>query len=152
LLIEAFAAFYNLSRHYLSHLTMTRYTVLFLSLLSVVAAATGSTAKDVENGICKPVTLIFARGSTETGNMGTVVGPPLANAMMAALGAGQVAVQGVNYPADIPGAVTGALDPKDAAGSKNMAMFAQMVATACPNSKVVLSGYSQVCPFQDIKT
>lgn len=77
--------------------------------------------------------------------MGTVVGPPLADAMIAAFGAQMVAVQGVNYPADVQGAISGATNPKGAAGSQNMAMFAQQVASACPSGKVVLAGYSQVC-------
>ncbi|KIW05457.1 uncharacterized protein PV09_03346 [Verruconis gallopava] len=122
---------------------MARYTVAFLMLLSGAIAATGSTASDVENGVCRPITLIFARGTTEPGNMGTVVGPPLADGMIQAFGANNVAVQGVNYPADIAGAISGATDPQGATGSKNMAMFSQKVATACPSSKVVLSGYSQ---------
>jgi hypothetical protein len=79
--------------------------------------------------------------------MGTVVGPPLARAMQTAFGADQVAVQGVNYPASIAGAVSGALNPKAAEGSQNMAMFAQQLATSCPQSKVVLAGYSQVSCF-----
>jgi cutinase len=124
---------------------MTKYVVSFLSLLSVAAAATGSTASDVENGVCKPVTLIFARGTTEPGNMGSIVGPPLADAMISLMGANQVAVQGVNYPANVQGAISGATNPKGAAGAMNMAMMAKKVATACPNSKVVLAGYSQVC-------
>jgi cutinase len=63
--------------------------------------------------------------------------------MKTALGDKNVAVQGVNYAANIAGATSGATDPKDAAGAKNMAMLAAMAVAACPNTKVVLSGYSQ---------
>lgn len=56
---------------------------------------------------------------------------------------GQVAVQGVNYAADVTGASSGALNPKNAAGSLNMAKLAQMARTKCPKTKIVLSGYSQ---------
>jgi len=120
---------------------MTRYTTAFVSLLAMVAAQNANRASDIENGVCAPVTLVFARGSTEQGNMGTVVGPPLATAMKAAFG--NVAVQGVNYPASIQGAISGATDPKGAAGSMNMAMMATAALAACPNTKVVLAGYSQ---------
>lgn len=63
--------------------------------------------------------------------------------MKATFGANSVAIQGVDYAADIVGAGTGAVSPKDAAGAKNMVAMVQKVAGACPMSKVVLSGYSQ---------
>jgi cutinase len=75
--------------------------------------------------------------------MGSVVGPPLATAMQATFGADKVAVQGVDYPANFAGATTGATNPKNAAGAKNMVAMVAKVAAACPDSKVVLSGYSQ---------
>jgi cutinase len=90
------------------------------------------------------MTLIFARGTTEQGNMGSIVGPPLADAMIALMGADQVAVQGVTYPANVAGAISGAQNPKGAQGAKTMANLAQQVAANCPDSKVVLAGYSQV--------
>lgn len=42
---------------------------------------------------CKTYTLLFARGTTETGTLGTVVGPGLQKSVEAALGADQVTVQ-----------------------------------------------------------
>jgi cutinase len=63
--------------------------------------------------------------------------------MKTAFGNKTVAIQGVNYAADIAGATSGATDPKDAAGAKNMAMLAMMATVTCPNTKIVLSGYSQ---------
>lgn len=60
---------------------------------------TGSTENGVtENSGCKELTLIFARGTGETGNMGTVVGPPLAT-KLASLTNNKVTVQGVTYDA-----------------------------------------------------
>lgn len=57
-----------------------------------------------ENGVtqnagCKEYTLIFARGTTELGNMGSVIGPPLATQLNSLTG-DKVTVQGVDYPAD----------------------------------------------------
>jgi cutinase len=123
---------------------MTKHILRLLSLISVAVAQTGRTASDVENGVCKPMTLIFARGTTEQGNMGSIVGPPLADAMIALMGADQVAVQGVNYPANVAGAISGATNPRGAQGAKTMANLASKVAANCPDSKVVLAGYSQV--------
>lgn len=53
-----------------------------------------------ENSGCQPLTFIFARGSTEMGNMGSVVGPPVASALKSQLN-NKVTVQGVTYDAGI---------------------------------------------------
>lgn len=63
--------------------------------------------------------------------------------MKAALGADKVAVQGVNYAANIAGAISGATNPAAAAGAKDMVKQANAALAACPNTKIVLSGYSQ---------
>lgn len=39
--------------------------------------SSGDTASDVQNGVCAPLTVIFARGTSESGNIGTVIGPPV---------------------------------------------------------------------------
>ena len=97
-----------------------------------------STANDLVNGKCAPVTVIFARGTTETGNIGTVVGPPLESAVQSALGgASNVAFQGVKYPADVQGFLEGG-DPD---GAKTMAGLAMQAVTDCPGTQVVMSGY-----------
>lgn len=64
-----------------------------------------STAEDglVENGIvehapCQPLTMIFARGTNEMGNMGKGIGRPLAAALRAQTG-NKVIIQGVDYDA-----------------------------------------------------
>ncbi|KAH7057343.1 cutinase precursor [Macrophomina phaseolina] len=102
-----------------------------------------STSNDVTSGVCKPVTYIFARGTTETGNMGTTVGPALKQKLEQALGAGQVATQGVNYPADFAGALRGSISPKTASGSTNCASLVKQALSKCPDTKIVLAGYSQ---------
>ena len=58
-----------------------------------------------ENGVtmstgCQPLTFIFARGTGEPGNMGIVVGPPVASALRSLTGS-KVAIQGVNYDASV---------------------------------------------------
>ncbi|KAF2727749.1 carbohydrate esterase family 5 protein [Polyplosphaeria fusca] len=94
---------------------------------------------DVNNGLCKPVTVLFARGTTERGNMGTLTGPPFVEAVGAAVGEDNIAVQGIDYPADIPGFLAGG----DADGSALMAQLVGEVMAACPTTKLVMSGYSQ---------
>jgi cutinase len=60
-----------------------------------------------ENGLttdpCKALTLIFARGTNEPGNVGHDAGPPFFAALRSDLGTDQVTVQGVDYSADIFG-------------------------------------------------
>ncbi|KAK3076772.1 hypothetical protein LTS18_012101, partial [Coniosporium uncinatum] len=80
----------------------------------------GGTANDISSSACKEVTFIFARGSTEGGNMGMAVGPPFANALKQSFGRDNVAVQGVDYPADIAGAITGTMNPTNAPGATKM--------------------------------
>jgi hypothetical protein len=98
---------------------------------------------DVQKGVCRPVTLIHARGTSEIGNMGSTVGPSLATALRKALGNETLAVQGVPYPATILTATSGSNDPKDAIGAKTMALLVNQAVKNCSSTKIVLSGYSQ---------
>lgn len=62
-------------------------------------SSVSSTSNDVtDKKACQPLTFIFARGSDEIGNMGTVVGPAVANQLKSLTG-DKVLVQGVNYAA-----------------------------------------------------
>lgn len=61
-------------------------------------------SRGTENGIvnkncCTDMTVIFARGTGEIGNVGTVTGPPMFKALRQKLGNDRVTVQGVDYPA-----------------------------------------------------
>ena len=60
--------------------------------------SSGSTAGDVDNGVCAQLTVIFARGTGETGTVGTVAGPPMFKQLSSDLSK-KVALQGVSYPA-----------------------------------------------------
>jgi cutinase len=65
----------------------------------------------------------------------------LYNQIRAALGASKVAVQGVNYDAQV---AHGTLpEGVDAAAAANMATLITNVASTCPSAKIVVSGYSQ---------
>jgi len=97
---------------------------------------------DTQNGLaqgCKSTIIIFARGTTESGNVGTIVGPPVFQAIAAKVGAGNLAAQGVEYPANVQGFLAGG----DATGSKTMADLVTKAVTTCPDSSVIMSGYSQ---------
>ncbi len=92
-----------------------------------------------ELGECKPVTVIFARGTIELGNVGSITGPPFFNALDVVLGAENVGVQGVDYPADILGYLEGG----DKGGASTTASLLNQAASQCPDTQIVLSVYSQ---------
>jgi cutinase len=56
-----------------------------------------------QNAPCADMTLIFARGTTEPGNVGLVTGPPFIDALNQQKGAASLSVQGVEYPATFAG-------------------------------------------------
>ena len=101
--------------------------------------ASALVAVDVQNGVCAPLTVVYARGTNEPGNIGSVVGPRMfwsfANEMN-----GNIALQGVNYPADSYGNVV-----RGATGAPSMTALALQAKAQCPETKLALIGYSQVC-------
>ncbi|KAJ5930921.1 cutinase-domain-containing protein [Penicillium verhagenii] len=101
-------------------------------------ATVSSTMNGVtENSTCEPLTLIFARGTGELGNMGTVIGPSLATELQT-LTDSKVTIQGVNYDASIAGDATMGED-----GGSDMATLVKTALSNCPDTKVVLGGYSE---------
>lgn len=117
-------------------------TFLIVALILPLAAAVlySSTQNDVTSGgACKAMTVLFARGTTEIGNMGTLVGPLFVSAIGRMMGdTANVAVQGITYPADIPGFLVGG----DQRGSSLMAQMVKQVRANCPNTALVIAGYS----------
>jgi cutinase len=79
---------------------------------------------------CRPVTVVYARGTTQAGNVGdpAAVGPILFNNLASRIGLNNLAIQGVTYPANVAGFLAGG----DAAGSKTMA---DLVVRVCLQAK-----------------
>lgn len=90
------------------------------------------------------MTLIYARGTTQNGNIGAAgdVGPLMMNNVSALIGADKLAVQGVDYDADVVGFL-GNLVGVDDEGAQTMADLVSRASTQCPATKIVMSGYSQ---------
>jgi hypothetical protein len=66
---------------------------------------------------CAGMTILFARGTTEAGNVGALVGPEFFDEVRNRLGQdATLAIQGIDYAADVPGFLAGG----DAAGSQAM--------------------------------
>ncbi|KAK0715136.1 family 5 carbohydrate esterase, partial [Lasiosphaeris hirsuta] len=103
---------------------------------AVVATQFGIATTRQEGTSCNDVSIIFARGTGEVGNVGVLVGPELFDAVLARLNGTSttLAVQGVNYAADVSGFLLGG----DPAGSQQM-----QVLSFCPKTNIVMAGYSQ---------
>jgi hypothetical protein len=89
------------------------------------------------SGACKPNILIYAKGTTESGEFGGTVGPGLKTAM-GKQGGGQWTVVGVNYTANSDGNNCVGLP-----GGMVAKGILESASQKCPNSKIFLSGYSQ---------
>lgn len=101
----------------------------------VCAAATLVAAPPASAEPCNDVEVVFARGTGEPAGVGRV-GQALVDALTPLVGARTIGSYGVNYPAtyDFLTAAEGATD----ATSYLSSLMAQ-----CPDTKVVLGGYSQ---------
>ncbi|KAF6839175.1 cutinase [Colletotrichum plurivorum] len=120
--------------------------------------ATGPVSKEFTMGGCRDVIFIFARGSTEVGNMatdirrsvvadvnaqlqGATVGPPTSDGLKKRYGENKVATEGVDYAAALtPNFLPGGADP---AGVIEMKKLLTDATGKCPNAKIVAGGYSQ---------
>ncbi|KAK2045715.1 cutinase [Colletotrichum somersetense] len=109
------------------------------ALFAALAAAGPIDSRQASD--CKAVTVLFARGTTEPGTLGIVVGPGLQKALQSTLGADAVTVEGVAYPAD--GAGISAEAAGSGPGSTAMANQANQWLSKCPETKMVITGYSQ---------
>lgn len=67
----------------------------------------GNYENGLYTGVCAPVTVIYARGTAESGNVGYLAGPPFFDTLRALIGTNNVAVQGVDYAADTAGFLEG---------------------------------------------
>jgi len=116
-------------------------------LVAIAAAAPSPLAEAAASpqgklGGCKKVALLFARGTTEAGTMGITVGPALQRALEAKF-PGQVRAEGIRYPADFGGAFSGGMNSAAAKGAIEMGRVAKSIMQSCPETKIVLAGYSQ---------
>jgi cutinase len=114
---------------------LTRAAVASVTLASLgVLAPTGVASADTVPA-CSNVEVVFARGTNEAPGVG-VTGQAFVNALEAQLPGKTVDVYGVNYPAtlDFAAAAQGVVDATNRVES---------IAASCPNTDIVLGGYSQ---------
>ncbi|OBI17486.1 cutinase [Mycobacterium sp. E2327] len=93
---------------------------------------------------CADIQVVFARGTNEAPGPGRV-GQAFVDSLRALVGGKSVALYAVDYPAsyDFLRAVDGANDAR---------RFVESTVSACPQTKVVLGGYSQGAAVVDLMT
>jgi cutinase len=88
---------------------------------NLLALLTGEkTTYNQLGGACTAYTVIFARGTTEPGNVGILVGPPFFDALRSLVGTSALTIQGVN---DYSASLDGYLEGGDPAGSAEMQVY-----------------------------
>jgi Cutinase len=109
--------------------------------LTGIGIGIGVTKQDVKSGVCRPVTYIFARGTTEAGNIGSrgFAGVGLMNNLVAKYGASGIALQGVNYDA---ANFFSNFELGDRGGVNDMEYEIEKAVSQCKTTKLVLGGYS----------
>jgi len=113
-----------------------------ISACLLTAAAALPAAVPAQAAPCPDVELVFARGTSEPAGIGRV-GQALSDELEASLGDRTLGTYGVNYPAshDFLTAADGANDATN--------RIAQIAAT-CPDTRIVLGGYSQGAAVVDM--
>lgn len=114
-------------------------------MLAVAAAVSSPLPPPVANAeYCNDIQVVFARGTSEGPGIGRV-GEAFVNELRGLVGGRSMGVYAVNYPAsyDFLAAADGANDAS---------AFIQNIANNCPNTKIVLGGYSQGAAVVDVVT
>ncbi|CZT13900.1 related to cutinase 1 precursor [Rhynchosporium agropyri] len=136
----------------MSNLILTIVMALLASLGGIAAAplstpsCTNVTTVEHEYtlGGCKPIIFFYARGTTETFNMGDAYyspGPPTSHGLKDRFGCQKIAVEGIDYAAlRDTNFLPGGADPIEALAMKALLIDA---ATKCPRSKLLVGAYSQ---------
>src|SRR3954451_13669043 len=94
---------------------------------------------------CPDVEVVFARGTTEPPGVGGI-GQAFVDSVRSHVGGRSVGVYAVNYPA------SNDFSRSAPAGGDDMSAHVQAMAANCPNTRMVLGGYSQGAAVVDPAT
>ncbi|HEX3283344.1 MAG TPA: cutinase family protein [Mycobacterium sp.] len=120
-------------------------------ILGAVAAAAGAApialicVPAADAAPCPDVEIVFARGTTEPPGVGGI-GQAFVDSLRSQLGGRSVGVYAVNYPA------SNDFSSSTPAGGDDMSAHVQAMAANCPNTRMVLGGYSQGAAVVDLAT
>src|SRR5882724_2122511 len=120
------------------------FLVVALAATWALIAATSANPSAVADP-CPDVEVVFARGTTEAPGLGGT-GQVFVDSLRADAGARSLGVYAVNYPA------TTDFANSLAAGANDASDHVQSTAANCPNTKVVLGGFSQGASVVDTIT
>ncbi|MEU9308435.1 cutinase family protein [Streptomyces sp. NPDC048256] len=112
-----------------------RLCLAALSLVGGAGLVTLSTPT-ASAATCSDIDVVAARGTFEPGTLGLIVGDPVFSALQRKLTGKTLSSYAVNYPADL--SLTSA-----AQGNADLVNHVKAQATACPNQRYILVGYSQ---------
>jgi cutinase len=115
---------------------MTACTAVLIPMATTVALPTAS-ADD-----CPDIEVIFARGTTEAPGLG-LPGGAFVNSLRSKVGGRSVGSYAVVYPADYDFLTA-------ASGANDASAHVQYMMGACPNTRLVLAGYSQGAAVMDV--
>ena len=119
------------------HPTMLATAAMALALLSPITTPTASAAPE-----CPDVEVVFARGTDEPAGIGKV-GKAFVDTLKPMLKGHSVRTYAVKYPASWD-------FMKAAVGANDMSKRVQTIAGQCPDTKIVLGGYSQGAAVVDV--
>ncbi|SES30379.1 cutinase [Streptomyces sp. yr375] len=117
----------------------TRSCLAALTLLGGAGLATVTTptaSAAAQSAVCSDIDVVAARGTFEPGALGLIVGDPVHSALQRKLRGKRLSSHKVDYPADL--SLTSA-----AQGNADLVNHVKRQASACPNQRFVLVGYSQ---------
>jgi cutinase len=119
------------------------FAVVASATMLIMATALPATAS-AATGPCPDVQVVFARGTGEPPGVGRV-GQGFVDSLRPLLGGKSVAVYAVDYPASY-----NFLRATD--GANDASTFVQNIATTCPDTRIVLGGFSQGAAVVDLIT
>lgn len=107
--------------------------------VAVLPAGTPGAARSAAAATCPQVEVVFARGRLESPGAG-VLGNAFVDALRSKADGKSIGVYAVNYPADT----------EVGAGADDMSRHVQYMVNNCPNTRLVLGGYSLGAAVTDV--